>query len=279
MSAKQLHCFPFVLILFLIFNVKTTKAVEIEAVTKPSSDVVLSFVRPGKIDRVLVKEGDLVKEKQLLASLDDRAEKIQLLQLKAKAHDKTRLAASEAELRQKREDLKKIEWAKKEGAATDWELEHAALNVQIAELSLQLARFEHEQDIRKYEEAQAQIDRMNLASPITGRVEEVNIEPGESAKPLEPAIRVVRIDPLWIDVPVPLELVGQLKPGQLVKVKFRDTEIGREGKIIFVAGVAYAASDTLRIRVELANPEKRPAGERVAVILEDLGLSGQSEKQ
>ena len=37
------------------------------------------------------------------------------------------------------------------------------------------------------------------------------------------------------------------------------------GRIINIATVADAASDTLRVRVEVANPLKRPAGERVAV--------------
>jgi len=38
-----------------------------------------------------------------------------------------------------------------------------------------------------------------------------------------------------------------------------------EGTIIFVAAVADAASGTLRVRVEVPNKTRRPAGEHVVV--------------
>lgn len=77
----------------------------------------------------------------MLVRQDDEAERIQLEQLEAQAEDTTRIEAAEAQLAQKGEDLKKLEWAHQEGAATDWEVEHARLEVRIGELSLRLARF------------------------------------------------------------------------------------------------------------------------------------------
>ena len=62
-----------------------------------------------------------MKAGQLLARLDDRVEQIQLLQLMAKATNRTKILGAEAELLQKKEDLKKLEEARKKGAATDWE--------------------------------------------------------------------------------------------------------------------------------------------------------------
>jgi RND family efflux transporter MFP subunit len=261
----------FLMILWTI-GLSPCYGMEIEAVTKPSADIELSFVRVGRVAEVKVKEGDVVKAGQLLASEDDKVEQLQLLQLKAKAVNRTRIDAAAAELAQKEEDLKKIEGAKKKGAATDWELEHARLNVKIAELSLQMAKFEHEQDRGKYEEAKADLERMRLLSPIDGLVEEVIIEPGESAQPMKAAMRVVKIDPLWIDVIAPLSLAQSLKTGETCSVTLPGhgaQGVGQrtEGRIIFVSAVSKAASDTLRVRVELPNPKGRPAGERVKVSL------------
>ena len=72
-------------------------AEEIEAVTKPSADIELSFVKAGAVAEVLVNEGDAVTVGQLLARQDDRAEQIQLLQLQAKASNKSRVEAAAAE--------------------------------------------------------------------------------------------------------------------------------------------------------------------------------------
>ncbi len=243
---------------------------EIEAVTKPSADIELSFVRVGRVAEVLVKEGDLVKAGQLLANQDDRVEQLQLVQLQAKAANRTRIEAAAADLRQKEEDLKKIEGAKKKGAATDWEVEHARLNVKIAGLSLQLAKFEHEQDRAKYAEVKAEVERMRLVSPMHGRVEEIAIEVGESPQPLKPAIRLVKIDPLWIDIIAPLTVAQPLKPGDSAEVLFpgpgaSGLSEGIEGRISSVSAVSKAASDTLRVRLEIANPKGRPAGQRVVI--------------
>jgi len=245
----------------------------VEAITRPSADVALSFVRAGQVAEVLVKEGDAVEAGQLLARQDDTAEQIQLEQLKAEAEDTVRVEASEAQLAQKREDLKKLEWAQKEGAATEWEVAHARLEVRIGELSLRLSRFEHRQAGRKFEEAKAQVERMRLRSPIAGTVEEVKVEPGESPEPLTPALRIVKTDPLWVDVPVPLAVAAHVRTGETAHVVFPVAEGEApsdpvQGRVVYVGAVADAASETLRIRVEVPNPSGRPAGEHIEVTFE-----------
>jgi len=285
MSANK-YVFLFVSVLTVLFSsgLRPGHAESVEAITKPSADILLSFVNGGRILKVLVKEGDVVKKGQLLSRQEDEVELIQLQQLEAKAKDTTQIALVEAELAQKREDLKKLQWAKKEGAATDWEIEHSALNVQTSELSLGLTKFEHEQDLLRRDELKARLDRLRLFSPITGRVEEVAIEPGETAEGLAPLIRVVKVDPLWIDVPVPLAKARELKRQQAVYVTFPDS-LGQDGKepvegrIKNIAVVADAASDTLRIRVEVPNPSLRPAGERVSVSFEDADMVANTGKK
>jgi RND family efflux transporter MFP subunit len=271
------------LISLLVFLPLRGSAAEIEAVTKPSADIELSFARPGRIGEVLVKEGEAVKAGQLLARQEDKVEQIQLLQLMAKAENRTKIGAAEAELLQKKEDLKKIEEAKKKGAATDWEVEHARLNVEIGQHSLQLARFEHEQDRRKYEEIKAEVERMRLVSPINGLVEDVTIEPGQTAQPLKTAIRVVAIDPLRVDVLVPAPQAERLKANQPVYVYFPSPSAGQtgsvqaEGRITFVSAFSRAGSNTLRVRLEVPNQALRPAGERVSVSFTASGVISSKE--
>ncbi len=242
----------------------------IEAITRPSEDAILSFVRPGRVAKVLVKEGDRVKAGDELIRLDDEAELAQLAQLKAQAEDETRVLAADAQLAQRRVDLKKIEWAHKQGAATELEVEHAKLDVTISELSLKLAEFEHRQAEMKYNEAKIQIDRMRITSPIDGVVERVLLEPGESADAMEKIIQVVKIDPLWVDVPVPLTQARRLETGSdNAVVEFPAADAGKMPKvaasIIHIAAVADSASGTLTVRVEAPNAGGRPAGEHVYV--------------
>jgi len=229
----------------------------------------LAFVQAGRVAEIMVRQGDAVEEDRVLARLDDEVERIRVEQLRAKAEDTFAVSAAEAKLQQTEADLKKFEWALREKAGSQWEVEHARLEVKIARLTLQLRQFEQAQSRRALREAEAQLARMQLRSPVRGTVERVTIEPGETVEPLKPVIRVVRIDPLWADVPVPRALATQLKAGQEADVAFAASASeegpGGRGRVIHVAAVADAASNTLTVRVEAPNPAKRPAGEHVRV--------------
>ncbi len=241
----------------------------VEAVTRPSEDVTLSFVRPGRIEKITVKEGDTVEAGKPLAQQDDTADLVQLEQLKAQAEDPTRIKAAEAQADQKKVDLDKTQELFKKNVATKFELDHAKLDVTIAELSLALAKFQQVQDKRKHAEAVILVDRMTLKSPIAGRVEQLYVQRGESVDALEKVARVVRINPLWVDVPVPMGEAKDIRPEHEAKVTFDsgDSAVTVMGKVIHVAAVADAASGTRTVRVEVANDFKpaRPAGERVKV--------------
>ena len=108
---------------------------------------------------------------------------------------------------------------------------------------------------------------MKLKSPIDGSIEKVEVETGESVNALQSVVRVMQIDPLWIDVPVPLADASSLACEGDAEVSFPGTEkMSPKGKIIFIAAVADAGSGTLKVRVEVANNSKRPAGEHVTVL-------------
>ncbi len=239
----------------------------IRAITRPSADITLSFVQPGRMAGIRLAEGDKVKAGQMLARLDDAAEQVLLAQLKAQGEDRTQIQASEASLAQKKVDLKKLEIAASRDAATPLEVQHARLDVRIAELSMEVAKLDHEQGMRKYEEQKIRVDNMCLKSPIAGRIEKIHVETGESVNALEESVQVVQIDPLWIEVPVPAADATGLKRGAVARVTFPGTNGSSvaEGKVIFVGAVIDAASVTLRVKVEVTNPARRPAGEHVTV--------------
>ena len=244
----------------------------VEAITRPSADRTLSFTREGTIAELAVQEGDRVKAGQVLVRQCTEVERAAAARLKAQADQTVRIRAQKAQRSQKRVKLKRVEELYRRKVATELELEEARLEVEIAAMSVELASFEQKQDTAKYAEMQLQIKRMSLSSPIDGVVEKIFRRRGEAVDRLEKVIRVVRINPLWIDVPVPLKRAATLARGGPARV-----EIDREGdrptpakqwvdaQIVHVAAVADAASTTRLVRVEMPNPAARPAGEHVRV--------------
>lgn len=273
---------PMAILWTLLAGILPCHAIDVQAVTMPSADITLSFVISGKISEIRVKEGDTVEKGALLAFLDNEPERIQVEQLKAQAADQTRILSAKAELAQKQVDLKKLEAASAKGAASAWEVEHMRLSVKMAELSLRAAAIEQEQNRREYEKAMSQLERMRLVAPVAGRVEKVAVEAGEAVEKLGPVVQLVKIDPLWIDVPVPLAQAEEMAPEQPVAVTFPDnpTTAPAKGQIIHISSVADAASDTLRVRIEVPNPLHRPAGERITVeFLQAHGAKKAGNKQ
>ena len=249
---------------------------QFKAIARASEDITVSSTMPVRVAKVLVKDGDTVKPGQTLVQLDDEAERVQMEQLKAQAEDETRVEAADAQLAQKKLDLKRILNAKAKNAATELEVEHARLEVTISDLSLKLAQFEHSQNNRKYKQAEVQVDRLRLRVPTsdndlpgdTFKVFKVFVSRGESVDRLKEVIRIIKIDPLQIDVPVPEEIVEalKLKVAQRAHVIFPKAKgAPAKGTIIYVADEIDAASGTQTVRVEIPNPGGRPAGKKVSV--------------
>ncbi|MFP4053508.1 MAG: efflux RND transporter periplasmic adaptor subunit [Phycisphaerae bacterium] len=247
-------------------------AEEFAADTKPSKDYVLRFERSGTLRKLAVKEGDRVDANQLIARLNDRAEQAKLQQLKAQADSTIRIKAAEAQLEQKKVDLKRFRDLYKRGVATEVEVQHAELDVKISALSVQLYEFQHTQDQLAYREAKLQLERMTLECPLSGTVEEVYVRQGGTVEAMDKVVRIVNVDPLWVDVYVPVDQACKLTPAKGEKdfgarVRFDpDANETVPARIIHRSQVATGSIPrTLRIRLEVPNESLRPAGQRVLV--------------
>ncbi|HVS73006.1 MAG TPA: efflux RND transporter periplasmic adaptor subunit [Phycisphaerae bacterium] len=234
----------------------------IVAITKPSQSVTLSFPKPGLVSKVLVEKGDKVTAGQVVAQQDDSEEQAAYDVAEGEATDTTRVQAQE-EIR----DQKKATYDRKvaSGVANQQELEEARLDWQVGIANVTLSQFEQKQSVRKAEQAKAALEKTRLKTPISGVVEDTMIHSGETADASNAKVmRIVNVDPLWVDVPVPFQTARGLRKDDAAKVTFSDGT-AREGKVINIHEVADPGSNTLAVTVEVANPQRMPAGEHVEV--------------
>ncbi len=233
----------------------------LKAFTKPSQEITISFNHPGRITKLMVKEGDLVKAGQQVAQLDDSEEQAALAVAKAQAEDDTR---TEAQL-EVEAHKKQVYENKKNAGGGAGEVAEALLDWKVGSANVKLSRFEHDQDARKAKQNEAALEKTRLYTSIDGRVEEILKKAGENVEGQEMKVmRIVNIDPLWADVAVPQDLASSLKQNDPCTVKFANGET-RTGKIVLIKSVGDAASGTLPIRVEVPNSAKTPAGGQVTV--------------
>lgn len=212
---------------------------DLDGLIEPYEVVEISSRVPGILDEVMVKRGDLVEEGQVLARLEGNLEKIKVKLAKARVEFSTRRSVRNEELYE----------AQLVSAAEKDELE---TEIEINKLQV--------------EEAEELLAMRTIRSPTRGVVVERSRAPGESVT-AEPILTVARIDPLNVEVIVPVERYNTITKGMRAEVR-PEAAIGGMyvGEVVIVNQVIDAASGTFGVRVELPNKNyELPAGVKCKV--------------
>jgi RND family efflux transporter MFP subunit len=231
-----------------------------QAITKPSKDVTISFVHPGRVIKVLAAKGDEVKEGQLLAQQDDAEEQAAKESDRLAAESDIEIKAEEAIRDQKAKDVEKYQ---KFGST--FEYENAVLELKIEEAKIEVAKLHHDQAKAKFKQSSVLVEKFAILSPISGVVSEEFLKAGESAEGGNTKlVRIVQLDPLWVEVPVPMTVARKLNKGDAAAVTFADGK-DRSGKVAVISPTGDAPSGTILVRLEVPNPQKISSGENVFV--------------
>ncbi len=240
---------------------------QIEAVTKARYDLKLGFTVGGKVGRIHVKPGDTIQKDDLLMELEDEEGKSLVELYKLRANSELGLLSAQAALRLAQVEEKAIRTAYTKDAATPIEVERAEIRTTQAQLEVRMARQTGEETKLQLEQAKSRHEQYLLRAPTDGIVDLLSVEVGELVESLKPVLRQVVIDPLWIDAAVPLSQTLALKTGDpaWVRIDLAGREKTAKGKIVHLALIADAASETRLVRIEMPNPQLTPAGGHVTV--------------
>jgi RND family efflux transporter MFP subunit len=141
------------------------------------------------------------------------------------------------------------------------ELDEAETAKTLAEYGLVEANEQKRLAKLDLERAQAALALRTVKSPIAGVVMERLRQPGEFAAKENPIAKLARLDPLRVEVFVPVALYGRVTLGQRVTV-VPEAPLNEplEATVIVVDKVVDAASGTFGVRLEIPNPGNRIPG-------------------
>jgi multidrug efflux pump subunit AcrA (membrane-fusion protein) len=147
-------------------------------------------------------------------------------------------------------------------ATLDTSVERATGAVQHAQAELSNRRLA---DL-ELQRTTAEVALRTIKSPVNGVVVERFMNPGEFPKQ-EKILKIAQIDPLRVEVYVPVAMLGKIAVGMTAHVKPESPLIGEyAAKVMVVDRVVDAASGTFGVRLELPNHElKLPAGLKCSV--------------
>jgi len=228
---------------------------------------------PGLIKEVLVDRGAVVKKGDVVARLDSSVEEAAVNLAKARAADTSAVVSAQAKLdfqRRKEQRADQLKRSQNIAIATADEAESGArvaeADLRQAEANLQIAKLDLARTIEV-------LNQRTIRSPIDGIVIERTLGPGEYAFDQSHLITVSQINPLNVEVYVPLSQYGKITVGLKGEV-YPESPVGGKypATVTVVDQVFDAASATIGVRLELPNPDYTlPAGLKCDVRFPGIG--------
>ncbi len=235
---------------------------QVDAVANARHDLQLGFTVGGKVLSVPVKPGDRVTKGQVLIIMEDEEGQALVDLYELRVASDLELRSAEEQLELAKIEARAIKDAFIKDAASKIELDRAEVRARLAQIEVAAARQRAQETKYQLAQARARHDQFTLVAPVDGVVDLITVSEGEIVDDLKPVLRLVVTDPLWVDVAVPTDRTLSLSLGDSAWVTFSlpGYEKPVKGKVIHIAEVADAASDTRLVRLEVANPQKLPAG-------------------
>jgi len=218
----------------------------------PLEQSTLAFQQSGTVTQMLVNVGDVVRNGQFIAKIDDSVLKAQYGQAQAQASQQSASArgaqvglpvqqnannvavqTNEAALRNAKLIYNQDQQLYKQGYVSQAQLENARAayvqaqsNYSNAQMGVQ-NNVVSEQNVKaSVAQAQAaaanahilstQIAQTTLYAPYEGVITQRLVDPGAFASPQVPIYAIARVDRVWVNINVPDEDLGYVRPGSTV---------------------------------------------------------------
>ncbi|MFC3147438.1 efflux RND transporter periplasmic adaptor subunit [Piscinibacterium candidicorallinum] len=231
---------PFDVLLQATGNVSALESVDLRAQTTST------------VQRVHVKEGDVVQAGQLLFTLDDRADRANLEKARAQmARDVAQLADAQRQLDRSRELVAK------------GFLSQSAVDTNLSQVeSLQGAVQADQAAVRA---AEVQLSYDSVRAPISGRIGAVNTQVGTlvlANAGATPMLTITRMNPVTVSFTLPeaqlQRVLASRRAGEVaVTAQAAGSPQPVQGKLVFIDNAVDTTVGGIRAKAQFSNDEQR----------------------
>ncbi len=237
----------------------TSQPIEVESIVKGNTrcvaDLNLALPVTGRIAKMHVREGSVVRAGDVLVQLDHSTEQLDVerrrVQWQGQAElvtARARKETAEGQVIAARQIFKSSQGISRE------ELENRELAFATTVSEVERLKMVKEMERLDYLSAKENLARRSLHAPSRGIVTKLIKQAGESVQSNEAVIRLCDLSKILFVANVPSSRSEHLQTGGTVELLVGNQGTRTRGKLIFVSPVVDAASGLREIKIELIKP-------------------------
>jgi membrane fusion protein, multidrug efflux system len=240
---------------------------------QPKMTLKLGTQVPGLIREMVVDRGAVVKQGDVIARLESGVEAAAVLLAEARAGNDSAVRSGQAKVEYQKRKYERMKELRKNDTVAFSTADEAETLARVAENELAEAKVNLEMAQTELVRARETFNQRIVRSPIDGVVMARTLGPGEYAFDQGHLVTLAQIDPLYVEVYVPLKEFGRIRIGMQAEVYPEDPVGGVYKAVVTVVDQVFdAASGTIGVRLELPNPTYAiPAGLKCQVRFGGIG--------
>lgn len=224
------------LLLFLSCSAESRSVLELSGVVEMTEVNIASEV-PGRIEKIFVDEGTMVKKGDVLIKIEDLKYKLQLEQANAQlAYLEKNLATLELNLENAERNFSRIKKLREESAIDEAQFDLVKTQRDVLRRQIEATRSQLDGAKASVELFRKQVNDTVVKSPIDGVVLSRIVEEGEVVAPGIPLLTVGNIAEPWVRTYVPQGYLGKIKLGDEAII-YSDSYPDRKvvGRVVYIS--------------------------------------------
>ncbi|MBF0195234.1 MAG: efflux RND transporter periplasmic adaptor subunit, partial [Magnetococcales bacterium] len=223
---------------------------EITGITKAQKDVALSMPVTGRIKKIHYREGSRVKAGDIILSLENRLESLEVEHRHILLKDLSELHGAkerEKKLKDRLEATKRL--YKQTRSVSGDELAKKELEYLAAVVDRKRLQIVEEREGVEYRIARENLERRILRAPFEGTITKLLFDEGESVGANQPVVQLVDTANSIFVTNIEERIGRQFHEGQtiILNIKVGDDKISREGTIMFISPIVDPASGLMEV--------------------------------
>jgi membrane fusion protein, multidrug efflux system len=224
--------------------------IELLGTVTPIASVAIKSRLETEVTAVHFRDGAMVKEGELLFTLDGRAIEAQLREVEAT------LASARAQLEQTERDLERYTELVAKNAATQVTLNNTRTQVNVWRAAVR-------SNTAKMDNLKVQLGYTTIRAPIAGRASMAAVKVGNMVRPADtaPLATIIQTAPIYVTFALPQSSLPSLRSAlaaetATVKALIPGTDRQADGQVTMIENTVDAATGTVAVRATMPNKDE-----------------------